>query len=246
MIMMKGFIDSENFKSKDGIPYYDRKLGEKHGLMYKDKKWSDVLMNGVSLDKVIEMDNKYGEMKMSEGGEGGKIMINSREMNNEIKESSRGNMENMKNMKVFRERKIPQGKKKNYPVKPKNPSKDEKNFHHIEEIRDCIDGCVWLNGDITAVSGIGMNKEKMDAIRISEPWCSLGDPNYKEMWRDRNSYDGQHGLELIDVKYPSEGSYKWWAEYIFMILSNGKKFQMEGWRSMSEIYEVWKRYPEIK
>ena len=136
--MMNGFIDSENFKSKDGIPYYDRKLGEKHGFMYKDKKWSDVLMNGVSLDKVIEMDNKYGDMKMSEGGKGGKIMINSREMDNEIKESSRGNMENMKNMKVFRERKIPQGKKKNYPVKPKNEYTSEKRNGQSDNYRSII------------------------------------------------------------------------------------------------------------
>ena len=65
MVAMMSFMDSQSFKwGDDNIPRYDKELGEKEGMMYKNKKWSDVLMDGVSLESIIELENKYMDMKM--------------------------------------------------------------------------------------------------------------------------------------------------------------------------------------
>lgn len=85
----------EQFRVEDrwGEPevVHNRSLGEKVGEMYPEKKWSDVAINGVSLDDTIHWDNEINYMdlkrELANDTGGGKIMINEKEMDTSIRET---------------------------------------------------------------------------------------------------------------------------------------------------------------
>lgn len=89
------FSDSHKFRTEvlwgQLHPVHHRDLGEKKGDLYPGKKWSDVAIDGVSLDDTIHWDNQidylkyYSDMAEGTGGEG--TMINDKKMDNMIHES---------------------------------------------------------------------------------------------------------------------------------------------------------------
>ena len=57
------FCDSQNFKimeEEDGhrFAFHHRELGAKNGHLYPGKKWADVVVNNVSLDKTCDLENR--------------------------------------------------------------------------------------------------------------------------------------------------------------------------------------------
>lgn len=70
---------------------HNRDLGHKDGGMYPEKKWSDVALNGVSLDDTIHWDNEIEYMKFKRdlvsGTGGGQIIINDKKIDASIRES---------------------------------------------------------------------------------------------------------------------------------------------------------------
>lgn len=73
------------------FPIHDRDLGEKAGNLYPDKKWSDVAINGVSLDDTIHLDNEIEYLKyvkeMAKDSGGKSIMIGDKNVSPGIHES---------------------------------------------------------------------------------------------------------------------------------------------------------------
>ena len=104
---------------------HDRQLGEKVNGVYPGKKWSDVVIDNVSLDDTIywdyQIENLLYDMKESqEKNMDESITINERDVYPEIRESSSHHREEKKgHEKFYREKKVPQKNNKNYPTKPK-------------------------------------------------------------------------------------------------------------------------------
>tara|TARA_Y100001936_G_C15943495_1_gene596067 strand:+ start:517 stop:888 length:372 start_codon:yes stop_codon:yes gene_type:complete len=63
------------------IPIHHRPLGEKEGKLYKSVRWSDVVINGVPLDKTFDFEDKveYLSSKIDRNYEKSFIIVNSRE-----------------------------------------------------------------------------------------------------------------------------------------------------------------------
>lgn len=93
------FSDSHKFRTEvlweQLHPVHHRDLGEKEGEIYPKKKWSDVAIDGVSLDDTIHWDNEIDYVKsvteVAENTGGDKTMINDKKMDDTIHESGTTN-----------------------------------------------------------------------------------------------------------------------------------------------------------
>ena len=89
------FSDSHKFRTEvlwgQLHPVHHRDLGVKAGDIYPGKKWSDVAIDGVSLDDTIHWDNEIDYLhylqEMAEGSGGEETMVNDKQMDNTIQES---------------------------------------------------------------------------------------------------------------------------------------------------------------
>ena len=104
---------------------YSCDLGEKNENLYEGKKWSDVLLNGVPLDTILDLEvqDKFIDYKnqMEEPVSGQWINYRTIDPDIKISESSL-RLENKMYEGHYRSRKIPRKRSKNFPTKP--PKKD--------------------------------------------------------------------------------------------------------------------------
>jgi hypothetical protein len=122
-------IEMPNFRIAnewgDQFVVHDRNLGEKVDGIYSGKKWTDVVLNGVCLDDTIYWDHEMEDIKyrVDESrhfSKNPKIIINERDVNRSIHESSSYHGKEKKEPNLFyRKKKVPQKNNKNYPTKPK-------------------------------------------------------------------------------------------------------------------------------
>ena len=116
-------------------------LGDKQGSLYKQASWKDVVLNGVPLDIILdlELQDKFIHYKNTYEEEPTSVMVNDRFVDPSI--SVTENLYGCENRPMYerhyRKRKIPQKKNKNYPTKPhsKNRMKDFKEVSFSDEIK---------------------------------------------------------------------------------------------------------------
>lgn len=135
------FHDSYHFKiieDEDGYrqAYHHRDLGVKNGHLYPKKKWSDVTLNNVSIDKTCDLENRdeflhilnessvRRDMKTSELNEkkiSNEILITESSKDESSTKSSnreRTKLRQKKGIKSLKRRRTIPPKKKKYPTKP--------------------------------------------------------------------------------------------------------------------------------
>ncbi len=115
-------------------------LGEKEGYLYSGKKWSEVLLNGVPVDTILdlELQDRYIEYKNQMEHTTSDTMINEKHVDPTIQISeSSSHLHNPVYERHYRRRKIPQKKSKNYPQKPssKNIQKEHKEVSFSNDIQ---------------------------------------------------------------------------------------------------------------
>jgi hypothetical protein len=119
---------------------YSWDLGKKEGNLYSGKKWSEVLLNGVPVDTILdlELQDKFIDYKNQIEQTNNNTMINDRNVDPKIMISESSlHLENTMYERHFRRRKIPQKKSKNYPQKPlsKNIQKEHKEVSFSNDIK---------------------------------------------------------------------------------------------------------------
>lgn len=101
-------------------------LGEKRDGLYDKGTWSEVLMEGVPLDTILdlELQDKFIEYMNNHSEEYEQVIINDRNVDSSVKLSESQHQYLMGNTcgKYLRKRKIPKKTRKKYPTKP--PKKD--------------------------------------------------------------------------------------------------------------------------
>lgn len=134
----------------DQFVVHDRKLGEKVDGVYSGKKWSDVVLNDVCLNDTIYWDHQMEDIKYrSEESQyfsrNQNIVINRRDVNQSIQESSSYHRKEKEEPNLFyRKKKVPQKNNKNYPTKPKVVGDEkvvkvsEKQGHFNWEIKEAL------------------------------------------------------------------------------------------------------------
>ena len=119
---------------------YSCDLGEKNENLYEGKKWCDVLLNGVPLDTILdlELQDKFIDYKNKIEDPVSEQWINDRTVVPEIQISESSlHLENTINERHYRRRKIPQKRSKNYSTKPskKDVLKMNKEVSFSEDIK---------------------------------------------------------------------------------------------------------------
>lgn len=120
---------------------YSKELGEKRGGLYDKGTWSDVLMNGVPLDTILdlELQDKFIDYKNNYSEESEQIIINDRNVDSSVQLSESQHQYLMGNTcgKYSRKRKIPKKTHKKYPTKPckKGILKTNKEVSFSEDVK---------------------------------------------------------------------------------------------------------------
>lgn len=134
-------------------PLHFRELGEKEGRLYgKGTSWSDVLINGVPLEKTLNMENEIPHYSESSDSDNSQIIINKRDVNEQIFDDEEVSNHEKKWMNRIEKIQLnpvslPEAKKKGksqgkYPVKPIRTTKEirgERSNHSSETLREMID-----------------------------------------------------------------------------------------------------------
>jgi hypothetical protein len=116
-------------------------LGEKRGGLYDKGTWSEVLMEGVPLDTILdlELQDKFIDYMNNHSEESEQVIINDRNVDSSVKLSESQNQYLMGNTcgKYLRKRKIPKKTHKKYPTKPskKEISKINKEVSFSEDVQ---------------------------------------------------------------------------------------------------------------
>lgn len=121
-------------------------LGEKRSGLYDKGTWSDVLMNGVPLDTILdlELQDKFIDYKNNHSEESEQVIVNDRNVDSSVQLSESHHEHLMGNNcgKYLRKRKIPKKTHKNYPTKPSKKeilkTNKEVSFSEDVEFRDSV------------------------------------------------------------------------------------------------------------
>ena len=170
-----------SFETKNDGIVHSRELGEKvDGFhLYPSATWSSVAINDVEVDNTdhLEMKGKYLSHRkdIADEVEPSTIQVNSRKMDNHIRESSSEDHDFKKGSglkkKYIRKRTIPRTNRKKYPTKPWDQSKQEKVKNTIEKINDEIIG---FHGKWDDESGV-VPKSIIPTETIINDWFNYGD-----------------------------------------------------------------------
>lgn len=209
---MFGFCDSDNFifkldeESGHLAPHHFRELGEKTGNLYSPSvKWSDVAINGVSLEKTFEYEDdivqKQGEKSVVPHTDEEKkyIMVNRRPSQPLIQEEDIDDKRWVKRLERLYPINFQEAKKKRksierYPVKPKSKKqvRDEKihtSSDKFQEITDeksgletSLDYTIYIHrhGDYNIIEELDMS-----SVLPSNPWLPLRFITYKRPIRTK-------------------------------------------------------------
>lgn len=115
-------------------------LGQKEQGMYKNTTWTNVVLNGVPLDTILdlELQDKFIHYKNTHHVDEDTVMVNDRQVpyNISVSESSI-HLDNPVYERHFRKRKIPLKKHKNFTSKPssKQITKENKEVSFSEDIK---------------------------------------------------------------------------------------------------------------
>ena len=154
------------------IPIHYRPLGEKEGRLYKNVRWSDVVINGALLDKKFEFEDKveYLSSKINENYEKSVTIVNSREHltrkvygedndeENKIQDKIEMRLQNMKlSPMTFKQAKNKKTSSR-AEAKVKVKVKVKERFANAQEMRNEI-----MNGEMLTLQGIaGMYPEEIN------------------------------------------------------------------------------------
>ena len=120
---------------------YSCDLGEKRDGLYDKGSWSEVLMDGVPLDTILdlELQDKFIDYMNNHSDESEQVMINDRNVDSSVKLSESQHQYLMGNTcgKYSRKRNIPKKTHKKYPTKPskKAISKINKEVSFSEDVQ---------------------------------------------------------------------------------------------------------------
>ena len=171
-------------KKNDGIHEFmvhSRELGKKpEGIhLYPSASWSSVAINDVEVDHTdhLEMKGKYLSYRkeIADEVEPSTIQVNSRKMDNHIRECSSEDHDFKKGSglkkKYIRKRTIPRTNNKKYPTKPWDQSKQEKVKDTMEKMNDEIIGFHGKWNDEPELSP----KSIIPTETIIDDWFNYGD-----------------------------------------------------------------------
>ena len=189
---MEGFFDSDKFifkldeDSGHLMPVHYRDLGEKSGELYSPSvKWSDVAINGVSLEQTFAYEDDIFLLQGENGDtneEPKYIMVNSRPSQPLIQEEEIDNKRWVRRLEKLYPINFQEAKKKRksverYPVKPKSKKqvRDEKLYTSSDKFQEITDE----KGDLETSLDYTIYIQKKDDFKViknlmmrtpSDPW----------------------------------------------------------------------------